>query len=183
MSATWRSAEKAKTTSWISLARKAWCGHDSDWSSDEKGQSKMRFQYYLWPDEGEPLRLTMAFLESKVRLPQFAGRRIKQIIVYYDEDAIGRVIGSYRRLMRWFANRAYRGGRCNHWITIKNPDSPAMKRAAEVDWSRRWSSGRWRSRSARCARWESAASLSFLQCRLLESRRPVDSFRGRPLPT
>jgi bifunctional non-homologous end joining protein LigD len=33
-------------------------------------------------------------------------------------------------------DRAYRGGRCNHWIKIKNPDSPAMKRAAEVDWSR-----------------------------------------------
>jgi ATP-dependent DNA ligase len=29
-------------------------------------------------------------------------------------------------------DRAYRGGRCNHWIKIKNPDSPAMKRAAEV---------------------------------------------------
>jgi bifunctional non-homologous end joining protein LigD len=34
-------------------------------------------------------------------------------------------------------DRAYRGGRCNHWIKIKNPDSPAMKRAAEADWSRR----------------------------------------------
>jgi bifunctional non-homologous end joining protein LigD len=34
-------------------------------------------------------------------------------------------------------DRAYRGGRCNHWIKIKNPDSPAMKRGAEVDWSRR----------------------------------------------
>ena len=33
-------------------------------------------------------------------------------------------------------DRAYRGGRCNHWIKIKNPNSPAMKRAAEVDWSR-----------------------------------------------
>jgi bifunctional non-homologous end joining protein LigD len=31
-------------------------------------------------------------------------------------------------------DRAYRGGRCNHWIKVKNPDSPAMKRAAEVDW-------------------------------------------------
>jgi bifunctional non-homologous end joining protein LigD len=33
-------------------------------------------------------------------------------------------------------DRAYRGGRCKHWIKVKNPDSPAMKRAAEVDWSR-----------------------------------------------
>jgi hypothetical protein len=30
-------------------------------------------------------------------------------------------------------DRDYRGGRCNHWIKIKNPKSPAVKRA---DWSR-----------------------------------------------
>jgi bifunctional non-homologous end joining protein LigD len=34
-------------------------------------------------------------------------------------------------------DRAYRAGRCPHWIHLENPDSPAMKRAAEVDWSRR----------------------------------------------
>jgi bifunctional non-homologous end joining protein LigD len=34
-------------------------------------------------------------------------------------------------------DRAYRGGRCNHWIKIKNPNSPAMRRAGEIDWSRR----------------------------------------------
>jgi ATP-dependent DNA ligase len=34
-------------------------------------------------------------------------------------------------------DRAYRGGPCSHWIKVKNPDSPAMKRAAEVDWSSR----------------------------------------------
>jgi ATP-dependent DNA ligase len=28
-------------------------------------------------------------------------------------------------------DRAYRGGRCNHWIKVKNLDSPAMKRAVE----------------------------------------------------
>jgi bifunctional non-homologous end joining protein LigD len=33
-------------------------------------------------------------------------------------------------------DRAYRGGPCNHWVKVKNPNSPAMKRAAEVDWSR-----------------------------------------------
>ena len=30
-------------------------------------------------------------------------------------------------------DRAYRRGRSNHWIKIKNPSSPAMRRAAEVD--------------------------------------------------
>jgi ATP-dependent DNA ligase len=33
-------------------------------------------------------------------------------------------------------DRAYRGGPCRQWLKVKNPDSPAMRRAAEVDWSR-----------------------------------------------
>jgi bifunctional non-homologous end joining protein LigD len=32
-------------------------------------------------------------------------------------------------------DRPYRGGPCRHWVKVKNPASPAMKRAAEVDWS------------------------------------------------
>jgi hypothetical protein len=32
-------------------------------------------------------------------------------------------------------DRAYRGGRCNHRIKDQDPKGPAMKRAAEVDWS------------------------------------------------
>jgi bifunctional non-homologous end joining protein LigD len=34
-------------------------------------------------------------------------------------------------------DRAYRGGPCRHWVKMKNPKSPAMLRAAEVDWSSR----------------------------------------------
>jgi ATP-dependent DNA ligase len=30
-------------------------------------------------------------------------------------------------------DRGYRGGRCVHWIKVKNPNSDAMKQAAEVD--------------------------------------------------
>jgi ATP-dependent DNA ligase len=33
--------------------------------------------------------------------------------------------------------RSYRAGPCNHWIKVKNPRSPAMLRAKEVDWSDR----------------------------------------------
>jgi bifunctional non-homologous end joining protein LigD len=33
--------------------------------------------------------------------------------------------------------RSYRAGPCNHWIKVKNPKSPAMLRAKEVDWSDR----------------------------------------------
>jgi ATP-dependent DNA ligase len=31
---------------------------------------------------------------------------------------------------------AYKPGQSKHWIKVKNPKSPAMKRAAEIDWSR-----------------------------------------------
>jgi hypothetical protein len=31
--------------------------------------------------------------------------------------------------------RSIAHGRSKHWIKIKNPNSPAMQRAAEVDWS------------------------------------------------
>jgi bifunctional non-homologous end joining protein LigD len=34
-------------------------------------------------------------------------------------------------------DRAYRAGRSPHWIKVKNPSSPAMVRAKEVDWSDR----------------------------------------------
>jgi hypothetical protein len=33
-------------------------------------------------------------------------------------------------------DHGYRAGLCRHWIMVKNPESPAMKRAAKVDWSR-----------------------------------------------
>jgi bifunctional non-homologous end joining protein LigD len=32
-------------------------------------------------------------------------------------------------------DRSYRAGRSRHWIKVKNPDAPAMRRADEVDWS------------------------------------------------
>jgi ATP-dependent DNA ligase len=37
----------------------------------------------------------------------------------------------------------YRLGRSPHWLKIKNPDSPAVKREAEEDWGgKRWARGR-----------------------------------------
>jgi len=34
------------------------------------------------------------------------------------------------------SDRPYRGGRSPHWVKVKNRSSPAMNRAAEVNWSR-----------------------------------------------
>jgi hypothetical protein len=37
----------------------------------------------------------------------------------------------------------YRSGRVNHWLKIKSPAAPAVKREAEEDWSdKRWARGR-----------------------------------------
>ncbi len=38
---------------------------------------------------------------------------------------------------------AYRSGRVDHWLKIKNPVAPAVRREAEEDWgSKRWARGR-----------------------------------------
>jgi bifunctional non-homologous end joining protein LigD len=31
-------------------------------------------------------------------------------------------------------DRPYRSGRCADWLKVKNPDSPAVKRIAEIEW-------------------------------------------------
>jgi bifunctional non-homologous end joining protein LigD len=37
----------------------------------------------------------------------------------------------------------YRAGRVDHWVKVKNPTAPAVKREAEEDWgSKRWARGR-----------------------------------------
>jgi ATP-dependent DNA ligase len=37
----------------------------------------------------------------------------------------------------------YRSGRVEHWLKIKNPAAPAVKREAEEDWgNKRWSHAR-----------------------------------------
>jgi ATP-dependent DNA ligase len=37
----------------------------------------------------------------------------------------------------------YRSSRVDHWLKIKNPNAPAVKREAEEDWGdKRWARGR-----------------------------------------
>jgi ATP-dependent DNA ligase len=33
--------------------------------------------------------------------------------------------------------RAYRGGRCNHWVKVKNRAHPAYSRLADLNWAAR----------------------------------------------
>jgi bifunctional non-homologous end joining protein LigD len=52
-------------------------------------------------------------------------------------DLFGAACGmALKGLVSKHRDRAYRGGPCRHWVKVKNPDSPAMRRAADVDWSR-----------------------------------------------
>ena len=42
---------------------------------------------------------------------------------------------------------AYRSGRVDHWLKVKNPAAPAVKPEAEEDWgNRRWARGRRKTR-------------------------------------
>lgn len=48
------------------------------------------------------------------------------------EDIVSKQLGS-----------PYRSGRTDHWLKIKNPAAPAVKREAEEDWgAKRWARGR-----------------------------------------
>ncbi len=43
---------------------------------------------------------------------------------------------------KWLGSQ-YTSGRVNHWLKIKNPDAPAVRREREEDWGeRRWARGR-----------------------------------------
>jgi bifunctional non-homologous end joining protein LigD len=43
---------------------------------------------------------------------------------------------------KWLGSH-YRSGRVNHWLKIKNPAAPAVRREAEEDWGgKRWACGR-----------------------------------------
>jgi bifunctional non-homologous end joining protein LigD len=87
--------------------------------------------------------------ERKQALTDLLHREREGIVlnVYYDSDgatvfkhacALGcEGIVSKRR------GSSYRSGRVDHWLKVKNPVAPAVKREAEEDWgNKRWSHGR-----------------------------------------
>jgi ATP-dependent DNA ligase len=88
--------------------------------------------------DGDDLR-HLPLSQRKINLARLLGRRPDGIFVApFEQGEIGTDLFrtacrmGLEGLVSKRRDRAYRGGRCNHWI--KN--SPAMKRAAEVDWSR-----------------------------------------------
>ena len=92
--------------------------------------------------DGEDLR-QLPLSQRKINLARLLARRPDGIFVApFEQGEIGPDLFRAACRMRLEGlvskrrDRAYRGGRCLHWVKIKNPNSPAMKRAAEVDWPR-----------------------------------------------
>jgi ATP-dependent DNA ligase len=53
-------------------------------------------------------------------------------------------IGRYREgIVSQRLGSPYRSGRSKHWVKVKNPAAPAVKREAEEDWgNKEWRCGR-----------------------------------------
>jgi ATP-dependent DNA ligase len=90
--------------------------------------------------DGEDLRQLPLSLRKISLARLLAGRPDGIFIAPFEQGEIGPDL--YRAACRMGLeglvskrrDRAYRGGRCLHWVKVKNPNSPAMKRAAEIDW-------------------------------------------------
>ena len=82
--------------------------------------------------------LTLPGLRQNPHRPSV--RRITQLgaFIYKHACAIGCEGIVSKRL-----GTPYRSGRVDHWLKVKNPVAPAVKREAEEDWgSKRWARGR-----------------------------------------
>ena len=84
----------------------------------------------------EPLQMRKAKLETVLSRPLLGIRFNEHIeedgpIVFQRACRLGlEGIVSKRK------GSQYISGRCRHWIKLKNPDAPAVRREAEIDWSR-----------------------------------------------
>jgi ATP-dependent DNA ligase len=92
--------------------------------------------------DGEDLR-QLPLSRRKINLARLLARRPDGIFVApFEQGEIGPDLFraacrmGLEGLVSKRRDRAYRGGRCLHWVKVKNPNSPAMARAKEVDWSR-----------------------------------------------
>jgi bifunctional non-homologous end joining protein LigD len=84
---------------------------------------------------GLPLRIRKASLARLLR-----GRPDGIFVAPFEQGEIGPDLFraacrmGLEGLVSKHRDRAYRDGRCPHWVKVKNPTSAAMKRATEVDW-------------------------------------------------
>jgi bifunctional non-homologous end joining protein LigD len=100
------------------------------------------YAFYVLALDGEDLR-RLPLSMRKTNLDRLSVRRPEGIFVApFERGEIGPDLFraackmGLEGLVSKRRDRAYRGGRCTHWIKVKNPASLAMNRAAEIDWSR-----------------------------------------------
>ena len=98
--------------------------------------------------DGEDLRRTR-IEERKRALAKLVGRFQPGIVVneYFEGDGViiykhACALGCEGMVSKRLGS-PYRAGRSDHWIKVKNPDAPAVKREVEEDWGKkRWVRGR-----------------------------------------
>ena len=83
----------------------------------------------------------MPLRKRKDQLARLPGRRNVGIVLNDHTDARGALVfeQACRMGLEGIVSKRltapYRSGPCRDWIKVKNPDSPAMIRAREADWS------------------------------------------------
>jgi bifunctional non-homologous end joining protein LigD len=99
----------------------------------------MLYAFDLLELDGEDLRgLTPG--DRKKRLAKLLGRRRRGIVFseHTDEDGALLFVHACRMGLEGIVSKKlgapYRSGRSTEWLKIKNPNSPAMIRAREVEW-------------------------------------------------
>jgi bifunctional non-homologous end joining protein LigD len=74
------------------------------------------------------------------RLARLVDRRLTGIVMNDHTDARGELVFDQacrmglEGIVSKRLSKPYQSGRSGHWLKIKNPDSPAMIRAREVEW-------------------------------------------------
>jgi len=78
------------------------------------------------------LRINFQFSESYPQQPTHKAFCAAAAVVIVIEPIVSRRLDS-----------SYRSGRSPHWVKVKNPKAPAVKREAEEDWgNKQWSRAR-----------------------------------------
>ena len=99
----------------------------------------MLYAFDLLELDGEDLR-TQPLVDRKKRLSRLlSGRRLGIVLSdHTDEDGALLFVHACRMGLEGIVSKRlsapYRSGRSRDWLKVKNPDSPAMIRAREVEW-------------------------------------------------
>jgi bifunctional non-homologous end joining protein LigD len=99
------------------------------------------YAFDMLAGEGDDMR-ALPLSIRKTNLARLLGRRTDGIFIApFEQGEVGPDVFyaacnmGLEGLVSKHPDRSYRAGRSPHWAKVKNPASPAMTRAADVDWS------------------------------------------------